>query len=203
MQPLKELVTKGTTESVARKLLGHFICRRTEEGIVKGMIVETEAYLSENDQACHASRGKTRRNETMFDKAGKAYVYFIYGNYYCFNVVTGPVGRGEAVLIRAAKPVAGLELMRQRRNHPVHNKDLANGPGKLCQAFAIDRSLDGHILWQEPLYLEENSSIIEELPIKATPRIGISVATEKKLRFIISGSEYLSRRESFEQCNNK
>ncbi|MGM0651789.1 MAG: DNA-3-methyladenine glycosylase [Bacillota bacterium] len=203
MKSLKGIVAKEKTEVVAVNLLGHFVSRKSKEGLVKGMIVETEAYLSENDQACHASRGKTRRNETMFDSAGKAYVYFIYGNYYCFNVVTGPAGRGEAVLIRAVEPVAGLELMRKRRGCPDHDQDLTNGPGKLCQAFAIDGSLNGHMLWQEPLYLEENNKMNDEMQMIATPRIGISRATEKKLRFIISGSDYLSRRESFEQCNNR
>lgn len=196
MQYLREAVTTGKTEDVAKILLGHYICRKTDAGLVKGMIVETEAYLSKNDQACHASRGKSRRNKTMFEEAGKAYIYFIYGNYYCFNVVSGPIGQGEAVLVRAVEPIAGLDLMRERRGYPEHDKNLTNGPGKLCQAFAIDKALDGHLLWQEPLYLEENSSKNEIMQIKATPRIGISVETEKKLRYIISGSNYLSRRES-------
>jgi len=195
---LRKKITTGKAENVARSLLGHYLCRKTEDGLVKGMIVETEAYLSKNDQACHASRGKTRRNETMFGEAGKAYIYFIYGNYYCFNVVTGPIGQGEAVLVRAVEPLEGLDLMRERRGYPELDRDLTNGPGKLCQAFAIDRTLDGHELWQEPLYLKENSSINEKTEVKATPRIGISVATSKKLRYIISGSNYLSRRESLE-----
>ncbi len=198
LQYLRDAITTGKTENVARSLLGHYLCRKIDDNLLKGMIVETEAYLSKNDQACHASRGKTRRNETMFDEAGKAYIYFIYGNYYCFNVVTGPIGQGEAVLVRAVQPLEGLELMRERRGYPDLDRDLTNGPGKLCQAFAIDRSLDGHMLWQDPLYLEENSSINEKYQVKATPRIGISVATEKKLRYIISGSNYLSRRESLE-----
>ncbi len=198
MQYLREVITTEKTEDVAKGLLGQYLCRKIGDGLVKGMIVETEAYLSKNDQACHASRGRTRRNETMFDQAGKAYIYFIYGNYYCFNVVTGPIGQGEAVLVRAVEPLEGLEFMRERRGYPGLDRDLTNGPGKLCQAFAIDRSLDGHMLWQEPIYLEENSSINEKIRIKATPRIGISVATDKKLRYIISGNNFLSRRESLE-----
>lgn len=183
------------TVGVARSLLGKYLCRDTEKGLVSGMIVETEAYLSKNDQACHASCGKTKRNASMFGPAGIAYVYFIYGNYYCFNVVTGVEGQGEAVLVRAVEPVSGLEIMAGHRGGSCRKVELANGPGKLCQAFAIDKDLDGHSLCRPPLYLAENKSAGFNGPIKATPRIGISSAQKKMLRFIIPGNHYLSRRE--------
>ncbi len=184
------------TEEIARMLLGHYLCRETDEGLVSGMIVETEAYLSEKDDACHASRGKTKRNAAMFGPAGRAYIYFIYGSYHCFNVVTGPEGTGEAVLIRAVEPLKGLQIMQERRKRAFRFENLVNGPGKLCQAFAIDRSLDGHNLSEKPLYLLENRAICDQIEVIATPRIGISKAEDKLLRFIIRGSKYLSRRES-------
>ena len=181
------------TVEAARKLLGCYLFRETEEGLVSGIIVETEAYLSEGDPACHASRGKTRRNAAMFGPPGTAYAYFIYGNYYCFNVVTGPEGRGEAVLIRAVEPIKGLDLMQKRRGEGCSLKNLASGPGKLCQAFAIDRSLNGHDLRYKPLYLKNNPDLPQVLSIKSTPRIGVSSAKDKHLRFIINENEFLSR----------
>lgn len=182
------------SEVVARSLLGHLLCRETKEGRVSGIIIETEAYLSSNDSASHAFRGITRRNATMFGPPGRAYVYFVYGNYYCLNVVTGPEGLGEAVLIRAVEPLSGLDLMYKRRGYGKRITDLTSGPGKLCRAFSIDHKLDGHDLQEKPLYLVEQS-IGGSLEIVATPRIGISSAKEKKLRFIIRGNKYLSRRE--------
>ena len=181
------------TVEAAQKLLGHYLCRETDEGLVSGIIVETEAYLSENDPACHASRGRTKRNSAMFGPAGMAYVYFIYGSYHCFNVVTGPAGKGEAVLIRAVQPVEGLDLMFRRRGNKCAVKNLTSGPGKLCQAFAIDESLNNHDLQRKPLYLEENSMNSENIAIKSTPRIGVSSAKNKYLRFVIVDNHYLSR----------
>ncbi len=181
------------TVEVARKLLGFSLCRESEEGLVSGIIVETEAYLSKNDPACHASRGKTRRNRTMFGPPGLAYVYFIYGNYYCFNVVTGQEGQGEAVLIRALEPVEGLLLMQKRRGKKCPVGNLTSGPGKLCQAFAIDQAFDGHDLATKPLYLKNTNFTRGALTVKSTPRIGVSAASDKCLRFIIDGNHYLSR----------
>ncbi len=181
------------TVGVARKLLGQFLCRETDGGLVSGIIVETEAYLSENDSACHASRGKTKRNATMFGSPGRAYVYFIYGNHHCFNVVTGPAGKGEAVLIRAVQPAEGLDIMLKNRGYGCKITNLASGPGKLCRAFAIDKSFDGHDLQKKPLYLRENNIYGEKWIIDSTPRIGISSAKDKYLRFIVKDNKYLSR----------
>jgi len=181
------------TAEVARELLGHYLARETSEGLIKGIIVETEAYLSSSDPACHASRGQTKRNATMFGPPGKAYVYFIYGNHYCFNVVTGLEGKGEAVLLRAVQPVTGEDLMLKYRGNNCSEANLTSGPGKLCQAFAIDKSFDGHDLGDKPLYLLENKSAGKIGAIKATPRIGLSVGKEKMLRYIVEGNKYLSR----------
>lgn len=181
------------TEEIARNLLCQYLCRETEEGLTSGLIVETEAYLSDHDPACHASSGKTKRNATMFGPPARAYIYFIYGNYFCFNVVTGPEGKGEAVLIRAVQPSEGLDLMLQRRGAQCSINNLTSGPGKLCQAFAIDKTLDGYDLRQKPLYLKESKAEYDRMQVEATPRIGISSAQDKLLRFIISGNKYLSR----------
>ncbi|MFO7951871.1 MAG: DNA-3-methyladenine glycosylase [Bacillota bacterium] len=181
------------TAEVARKLIGHYLYRETETGLLSGIIVETEAYLSDNDPACHASRGQTKRNATMFGSPGRAYVYFIYGNYYCLNVVTGPQGKGEAVLIRALEPLTGKEFMYKQRGNHCSEKNLSSGPGKLCQAFAIDKKFDKHDLRSRPLYLLCNDNADKIGPVKATPRIGLSVAKDKLLRFIVEGNNFLSR----------
>lgn len=181
------------TVEVARRLIGFILYRQTNEGTVWGRIVETEAYLSKNDPACHAARGRTLRNATMFGPPGRAYVYLIYGLYHCLNVVTAHPDQGEAVLIRAVEPLGGIALMRRRRGATVGDLHLASGPGKLCAAFAIDRSLDGHDLSTSPLYLRLGPCIVPNHHIAATRRIGITRATEKKLRFILSGSPFLSR----------
>ncbi len=160
-----------------------------------GKIVETEAYLAEGDPACHASRGMTDRNKMMFGPPGKAYVYFIYGNYYCFNVVTGSEGIGEAVLIRAVEPLEGLEVMRSRRGKKCPDRNLTSGPGKLCSAFAIDKEFNGHNLTEKPLFLARNENISVNMQVVATPRIGLSYKCDRKLRFIVSSNPFLSRRE--------
>lgn len=184
-----------TTEDMARELLGYSLCRETADGLVSGIIVETEAYLSKNDAACHSARGMTKSNATMFGPPGRAYVYYIYGRYNCFNVVSAPEGVGEAVLIRAVEPLSGINIMSWRRGGIKAKHNLANGPGKLCQAFAIDRSLDGHDLRHKPLYISIKKAPINQKDIIVTPRIGVSLAQDKKLRFMISGNKYLSRRE--------
>lgn len=190
---LDPAVYNQDTVTVARKLLGSVLCRETEEGLTAGMIVETEAYLSSGDPACHASRGKTARNAPMFGPPGRAYVYFIYGNHFCFNVVTGPEGAGEAVLVRALEPLEGLELMKQRRGENCSVQNLTSGPGKLCRALAIERRLNEHDLRKRPLWIcagEEDSGFT----VISASRIGITVATEKMLRFYISGNKFVSRR---------
>jgi DNA-3-methyladenine glycosylase len=190
----KDFFQRETAE-VARALHGHYLCRETSKGLISGMIVETEAYLAENDPACHASRGMTKRNETMFGPPGRAYIYFIYGKYYCLNVVTGVEGKGEAVLIRAVEPLCGIDLMRDQRGAACPVSNLASGPGKLCSAFAVDKSMNGHDLSEKPLLLVRNNDRNRIIKTKKTTRIGLSFNCEKELRFIISGNRYLSRRE--------
>jgi DNA-3-methyladenine glycosylase len=125
------------TLTVARELLGQIIVRRTDEGESRGIIVETEAYLGEKDDAAHSYKGKSARVRVQYGPAGAAYIYLIYGMYYCLNITAGPLGVPEVVLIRALEPVSGLEFMRKRRMSD-KTLQLCSGPGKLCMALDIN-----------------------------------------------------------------
>ena len=184
------------TPTMARKLLGTCLIHDTDEGRTVGRIAETEAYLSENDPACHAHKGQTERNAAMFGPPGHAYIYFIYGMYECFNVVTARRGKGEAVLIRALEPVEGIELM-QRRRKIADLHQLCSGPGKLVLAMGISRKLSTCPLFKGALTIWPRGSFgtpREEPEIVATPRIGITAAADLPLRFYIKGSPFASRR---------
>src|SRR5262249_38814570 len=139
------------TEIVARELLGAILEVRGPEGIVAGRIVETEAYIGEHDLACHAAVGRTARTERLYGPPAIAYVYFIYGMYWCVNAVTRAEGLPRAVLIRALEPTRGIDVMRRRRPTAKRDIDLTNGPGKLCLALGIDGPLHGHDLRRAPM----------------------------------------------------
>jgi len=183
---LKEGFFSRPAQELAPDLLGVYLCREKDGYLTSGRIVEVEAYLAD-DPASHSFRGLTARNRPMFGPPGRAYIYFIYGNHYCFNVVAGQTGSGEAVLVRALEPVAGLSLMMKRRGR----KPLTTGPGRLCQAMAIDCSFNHHPLWQPPLWLEEGSLRAGER-VAASTRVGISRAKDRKLRFYLDGNAYVS-----------
>ena len=182
------------TVQVAQQLLGKYLVRVHPDGVTAGMILETEAYVGLEDKACHASRGLTRRNAVMFGPAGFAYVYVIYGMHHCLNAVTEPEAYPAAVLIRALQPCEGLELMRARRQkQDVHL--LANGPGNLCQAFGIERGLNGIDLCGDVLFVEDRGS--SPADVVATTRVGIEYAGPWKdmpWRFYISGHLGVSKR---------
>jgi len=182
-----------TTIDVAKQLLGKYLVRKHSEGNTIGRIVETEAYVGPQDSACHASKGRTARTEVMFGPAGHAYVYFIYGFYNMLNLVTETKDYPAAVLIRAIEPVNGIELMKARRKSNLL-RNLASGPGKLCQAFAVDRSLNGANLSGNVLFVEDRG---EPMPkFRATPRIGVDYAgkwKDKPFRFLVRGSEFVSK----------
>ncbi|MGI6491454.1 MAG: DNA-3-methyladenine glycosylase [Pelotomaculum sp.] len=181
---------EGATVDVARRLLGNILYHASPEGITAGMIVETEAYV-QGDPACHASRGMTNRNRVMFGAPGHAYVYFIYGMYYCFNVVTAPVGVGEAVLIRALEPLMGVPLMQSRRNR-VLKRDLCSGPAKLVQAMGITRAHNGVDLTGNELVLCRGKA--KPGAIVTTTRIGIKKGADLPLRYYLEGNPYISRK---------
>jgi len=181
------------TVDVARQLIGKYLVRRHPDGLTAGKIVEPEAYVGPEDRACHASRGRTPRTEVMFGSPGHAYVYLIYGFHHMLNIVTEQKDFPAAVLIRAVEPTQGIALMQARRGtEDVHN--LASGPGKLCEAFAIDRSLNGIDICGRILYLEDRVEPDEKIVTR--PRIGVDYAGKwkhKPWRFLIRGNKFVSR----------
>ena len=180
------------TEIVAREMLGTILECRTERGTARGIIVETEAYVGEEDPACHAAVGRTRRTEPLYGRPGLSYVYFIYGVHWCFNAVTRAEGLPSAVLVRALQPLAGVELMKERRGPKINSVNLTNGPGKLCAALGIDGSMNGLSLQRGPLVIREGERV-QSSQIVTTTRIGITKAAEWPLRYYIAGNEYVSR----------
>jgi DNA-3-methyladenine glycosylase len=182
----------GDSREVARNLLGQILVRESSEGRTAGVIVETEAYLGKLDDAAHSYKGRTHRVRALFGEKGAAYIYLIYGMYYCLNVSSGPAGEPECVLIRALEPVEGIDLMAHRRGKE-KLRDLCSGPGKLCQALQIDKSLYGVDVTQKgPLHIVSGAAPEK---IEATPRIGIDYAIYTKdepWRFIIAGNPFVS-----------
>ena len=184
------------TVTVARALLGCILWRRIGRTLLAARLVETEAYLGANDMASHARRGlRSPRNESMYLAGGHAYVYFTYGMHWCMNVVTQEADVAEAVLLRGAEPVRGIESMRKRRPKAKRDRDLTNGPGKLCAALSIDENLDGVPLDGHLLWVEEGG--VPEGEIAVSPRIGVDYSGDSAcwpLRFFVRGNEYVSRR---------
>lgn len=167
----REFYTRPTL-TVAQELLGQRLVRLLDGQRLAGRIVEVEAYLGETDQASHARPGRTQRNAPMYGPPGHAYVYFIYGMYYCLNAVTEPEGSPAAVLIRGLEPLEGLETMRRRRpGHSDH--DLSSGPGKLCQALAVDQALNCADLCQGDLLWIEAGAPVASAQVATSPRIGV------------------------------
>lgn len=165
----------------APQLLGWRLYHVVEGQRVGGMIIETEAY-TQSDAASHSYRGRTPRTDVMFGPAGHLYVYFTYGMHHCMNIVTGEDGIGDAVLIRAILPDEGLETMRPRRNNPPE-ANLANGPGKLCQALGVTLADNGKsVLGPEFVLLPPLVKVSKPI---ASPRIGITKAVDRLWRFTI------------------
>ena len=182
-----------STVEVARQLLGKHLVRKHRDGTTIGRIVETEAYVGPEDKACHASRGRTPRTEIMFGPAGYAYIYFVYGFHYMLNIVTERLDFPAAVLIRAVEPVTGIELMKQRRDTE-QTRNLASGPGKLCEAFAIDRSLNGSDICGRILYVRDDGEPMPEVVTRS--RVGVDYAGKwkrKPWRFLISDNPFVSK----------
>ena len=178
--------------AVAKQLIGKVLVRIKGKKVYSGIIVETEAYLGDKDAASHSYRGKTKRNENMFREGGIGYVYFTYGNHYCFNVVTGSKGIAHAVLIRAAEPVLGIEnMMKNRNTGNIYN--LASGPGKLAQAFEIDFSLNGASLEGSEIFIMDSED--NDYKISRSKRIGITKNSDKLYRFSVKDSMFLSRKK--------
>lgn len=201
MSKLDRSFYMNDTVTVARQLLGKLLVHEVDGNRVSGIIVETEAYLGITDRAAHTFGGRrTARNEAMYGPGGHAYIYFIYGMYFCLNAVTRHEGVPEAVLIRALEPLEGLDFMAAARFKTGYSElnarqkiNLTNGPGKLCMALKIDRSLNGEDLRGNRLYIEDRAGSFE---ICSSKRIGVDYAGEDKdlpLRFYVRNSKHVSK----------
>jgi DNA-3-methyladenine glycosylase len=176
---------------VARDLLGTRLVSTLGGERTEGVIVETEAYLGAEDPASHAAtrRGRTERNAAMFGPPGRAYVYFIYGVHWCLNVVTGAPGEAQAVLLRGLEPLGGRSIMARRRGR---DAELTSGPGRLCQALAVDGDLYGHDLLRPPLLILPGWHVPDDR-VAVTGRVGVRAAADRPLRFLVEGSRGVSR----------
>ncbi len=194
----KSFFTKKTTE-VAENLLGCYLVRKTRDGsLLKGKIVETEAYLGIEDSCCHSYKGLyTNRTKTMYLEGGHAYIYFTYGMHHCFNVVTAKKNQPEAVLIRALEPIEGLEKMKKYRKK-ADLKNLTTGPGKLCQALDITKDLNGiNLVDSDKLYIEKGKKRQEKSCVDT--RVGLSPYKEAcywPLRFFLKDNDYVSLKKN-------
>ncbi|WP_291583269.1 DNA-3-methyladenine glycosylase [Clostridium sp. UBA6640] len=188
--------------TLAKKLLGKKLVHEIEGERISGIIVECEAYMGVIDKAAHVYGGRrTERVKVMYGECGYAYVYFIYGLYYCFNVVAAEVETPQAVLVRALEPLEGLEIMSRNRFNKDYDeltktqiKNLTNGPAKLCNSLKINRELNGEDLCGEKLYIEDSN--IDNFEIVDCKRIGIDYAEEAKdylYRFYIKDNKFVSK----------
>jgi len=194
LSPIPRLFYSRPALDVASDLLGKILVRRLGRRILSGKIVETEAYVGPHDLACHASKGHTLRTSVMFGPPGYAYVYMIYGFYFCLNVVTESVGYPAAVLIRAVEPLENVDLMRELRNNPQRETNIASGPGKLCMAMSVDKQLNGADLIGTKIWIEDRK--LDPGPIRTSPRVGVDYAGEykdKPWRFFVDGNPHVSR----------
>ncbi|MFH1504052.1 MAG: DNA-3-methyladenine glycosylase [Candidatus Omnitrophota bacterium] len=182
-------------QSAAKELLGDYLVLKDKKITLAGRIVETEGYIGIEDDASHSFGGRrTKRNQTMYNEGGCVYAYFIYGKFWCFNVVTSKKDDPQAVLIRAIEPVEGLEVMKERRG-PKGAKNLTNGPCRWTQAFAIDKAYEGRDITCDELFISRGLN--KKFDIVETTRVGIDYAVNSKdwlLRFYIKGSSFISKK---------
>jgi DNA-3-methyladenine glycosylase len=198
--PLSRELFNRDAATVARELLGKLLIRREGRRLLAGRIVEDEAYLGQQDPAAHAYSGKTDRNAVLFGPPGYAYVYFIYGNHYCLNVSCLAEGQGEGVLFRAMEPVFGLDEMAMARDlalprapNPAQLRMVSSGPGRMSEALGITRERDNNkdlTSAKSDLWFADDGYRPER--IVATPRVGITKAVDRPLRFVIAGNPYVS-----------
>lgn len=184
--------------AVAKDLLGKILVKKDKSGVLAGKIVEVEAYHGDVDEASHSFRGKTKRNEIMFEAGGYLYVYFTYGAHFCCNVVTGVKGQGTAVLIRAVEPISGIERMiKNRFGRKLKNEkeifNLTSGPGKVCAAFGISKYHSGTDLTGEKIFLLHTKKL-KDSEIGISKRIGITRSVDLPWRFFIKNNPFLSRK---------
>jgi DNA-3-methyladenine glycosylase len=201
IRPLDRTFFGRSPRRVARELLGKVLVRNSGKEFLAARIVEVEAYLGENDPAAHAAAGNTVRTAVLFGPPGYAYVYFIYGNHYCFNVSCEGEGRAGAVLFRAVEPLRGIEEMARSRNITVQTpRDLirlTSGPGRLAEAFGITRARDNGCDLTSPsssLWIADAGFRARNIQI--SPRIGIRKAADRRLRYFLGGNAFVSGRKT-------
>lgn len=195
--PLPQLFYDRPPDVVARDLLGKRLIRKTPQGVAAGTIVEVEAYLGRSDPASHSYRGCTPRNAVMFGPPGRLYVYSIHARW-CMNAVTQAEGTPTAVLIRAVQPLMGIDLM-QRRRAREKPLDLARGPARLCQAFAVDRADNGADLTSrrsaagKAIWIADDPEFdLTQIAVGISTRIGVTSAQDAELRFYVRGNRFVS-----------
>ncbi|MGD0161405.1 MAG: DNA-3-methyladenine glycosylase [Candidatus Sulfotelmatobacter sp.] len=201
IRPLPRAFFARNPRRVARELLGKVLVRDDGKLRLAARIVEVEAYLGENDPASHSAAGNTARTAVLFGPPGYAYVYFIYGNHYCLNVSCEPEGKAGGVLFRGLEPLAGIEEMARARDIELHGpRDLprlTSGPGRLAEAFGITRARDnGSDLTSPKSGLWIGDDGFHAGKIEITPRIGISKAADRRLRYILAGNPFVSGRKT-------
>ena len=206
LNPLPRAFFARNPRRVARELLGKILVRNCDQLRLTARIVEVEAYLGENDPAAHAAAGNTARTSVLFGPPGYAYVYFIYGNYYCLNVSCERESKAGSVLFRALEPLSGIDQMAQNRGLPFPNpgnlhsvdlRKLTSGPGRLAEAFAITRARDNGCDLTSPtssLWIGQDNFRAGKAEL--TPRIGITKAADHRLRYILSGNACVSGRKT-------
>ena len=199
IRPLDRAFFSRDPRRVARELLGKILVRQEDAARRCGRIVEVEAYLGTEDPAAHSAAGNTARTAVLFGPPGHAYVYFIYGNHYCLNVSCEPEGQAGSVLIRALEPICGIEEMARARGVEIHGpKDLvklSSGPGRLAEAFGISRTRDNGCdltCAKTSLWIGEDG--YRARGIRTTPRIGITKAADRPLRYVLAGNAFVSGR---------
>lgn len=191
--PIQDDFFKRNTLKVAKDLLGKIIVRKTDKNTyISAKIVEVEAYMGDHDPACHAYQKVTSRSGTLYEDGGTIYVYFIYGNYYCFNIVTEKKGIGSAVLIRAVEPIEGIEIMKEFRQKSKTLFDLTNGPSKFCLAFDIDKRFNGKKLSEKEIFISYPIKK-EKFEISTSKRIGIKKGEHFLYRFFIKDNLYVTK----------
>jgi DNA-3-methyladenine glycosylase len=197
IHPLDRAFFARNPRRVARELLGKVLVRNDSPARIAARIVEVEAYLGEQDPAAHAAAGRTLRNAVLFGPPGHAYVYFIYGNHYCLNVSCEPEGKAGGVLFRALEPLSGIEEMARARGITLSSSadllKLTRGPGRLSEAFGITRTRDNGCDLTSPsssLWIGEDGHRIGRILL--TPRIGITKAADRPLRYVLAGNPFVS-----------
>ena len=196
--PLPQDFYARDPRAVSRDLLGKVLIRRQDRKLLRARIVEVEAYLGKDDPAAHSASGRTARNFVLFGPPGLTYVYFIYGNHFCFNVSCLPDGEAGGVLFRALEPISGIEQMAEARDIVLDEttdlRKLTSGPGRLAEAFGITRERDNE---KDLTSRKSDLSIVDDgfrpRRIEITPRIGITKAAEQPLRYFIAGSKFVSK----------